>query len=221
VKLETPFDGKGSENERRDSLLEHCVTKIHLNAFKEMIIEWVNSGLKIFKGIKDLAEKRLEGCAQRFRLQYTCAKNHIPLSAVLPITRVFNSFAEKKGNEDDKSPLQEFGHCYNRMSREILRIIANDLRGWVIFEINEVKYIGFLYDDASDCRQVGLFCEWAKFVYPPPSIAPLNDCPALPTSYAILTPAHKKGFLYTVFRKCFFRSAGKSRCWERRGGKRI
>jgi hypothetical protein len=176
-KAETEYDGLGSENTRKEVLTEHMCSKVHLNAFVEKILEsYKKKGPeKVLKGVQEL---RLEGCAQRFRLEYSFAKNHTPFSHVLPTVRVINSFGNNQA-------LKEFGHCYNRTSREIIRIIANDIQGWVIFEMNGVLYIGLLYDDGSDCRQVWWFCEWAKFVYPPPSQAPENDLPRIPTKYAL------------------------------------
>jgi hypothetical protein len=179
-KARTEYDGLGSENIRKEGLREHMCGKTHLDAFAEKILEpYKKKGPE--KVRKSVEELRLEGCACRFRLEYSFAKTHAPFSHILPITRVIISFGGKEG-------LKEFGHCYNRTSREIIRIIANDLRGWIIFEMNGVKYIGLLYDDGSDCRQVGWFCEWAKFVYPPPSRAPEYDTARNPRKYALVAP---------------------------------
>jgi hypothetical protein len=99
--------------------------------------------------------------AARFREVYTLVKMEVPVAEHVFIHRLIN-------NVGNNPKLAAFGHVQHESVAEMLRIIANDLRGEKQFMLAMCKCLGLYFDEATDIRQVGHCGVFGKIVYPPP-----------------------------------------------------
>jgi hypothetical protein len=86
--------------------------------------------------------------------------------------------------------LKRFGHFGTRASRELLRIEANDIRGWVDRFHGAVKYVPDQVDDATDVRRLVKMCEYIKLIYPTPNLAAATTLSRRQRTYiTVLSPS--------------------------------
>jgi hypothetical protein len=123
---------------------------------------------------RDRAE--IVAAGKKVRVIYTMIIHHIPLCDELWLTRLINSFK----NDPD---FFQLGHCNREAVLEIIRLIANDLRGFVDFQTNVVRFIASSMDGSNSVRRFAFTCEWIKFVYPPANVALLCTIPPTPSTY--------------------------------------
>jgi hypothetical protein len=112
----------------------------------------------------------LEIMGEYVRLSYTLFRQEVPFSKHLFIHRAFISC----GSDSFRARI---GHVSNKSIRQVLRLISNRLWGFIIMMMDDVNYIGLELDDGSDCSHLSHLLLFAKFFWPPPSVAAPSGLP--------------------------------------------
>jgi hypothetical protein len=112
----------------------------------------------------------------KFRLLYTCIRQHIPFCKYVFIQRACGTMLNSK-------VMQFVGQAGWEVLRQMLKLISNNIRGHVDHRLILVRYEGLEGDDGSDVSLFSHLCVFERFVWPPPSFAPPSLLPGPPTSY--------------------------------------
>ena len=113
--------------------------------------------------------------AGKFRLFYTCMRQHIPFRKYVFIQRATGTFLNQK--------TQILGAAGWEAFRQMLRLITDNLTGEIDFITFCVRYLGVQADDGSDTGQHSHLCTFLQLVFPPPSYAAASLMPGLPPTY--------------------------------------
>jgi hypothetical protein len=187
-------------------MYKHLRTKEHFRsignaAVKKYKKEMKQPTLPYTGGQVQTKDGKIRAAGKKVRLIYTMIIRHIPLCDDLYLTRLINSFM-------DDADFKAFGHCTHECQWEIVRIIANDLRGLIEYQHKLVQFVSCLLDGSTNVRRFAYTCEWIKYVFPPANPAAASGIPRSPSVYkaseqAIATFQQKlaasKSFIFHFF----------------------